>query len=49
MTAAWLLIRRLADQLAIYLPVLLMGALALTKLIIFCANFQSKLLHPKAS
>lgn len=29
MTAAWLLIRRLADQLAIYLPVLLMGALAL--------------------
>jgi lipopolysaccharide export system protein LptC len=29
MTAAWLFIRRLADQLAIYLPVLLMGALAL--------------------
>jgi lipopolysaccharide export system protein LptC len=29
MTAVWLLIRRLADQLAIYLPVLLMGALAL--------------------
>ena len=29
MTSAWLLIRRLADQLAIYLPVLLMGALAL--------------------
>ena len=29
MTAAWLLIRRLADQLAIYLPILLMAALAL--------------------
>lgn len=29
MTSAWLLIRRLADQLAIYLPVLLMAALAL--------------------
>jgi lipopolysaccharide export system protein LptC len=29
MIAAWLFIRRLADQLAIYLPVLLMGALAL--------------------
>jgi lipopolysaccharide export system protein LptC len=29
MMSAWLLIRRLADQLAIYLPVLLMGALAL--------------------
>ena len=29
MTSAWLLIRRLADQLAIYLPLLLMGALAL--------------------
>jgi lipopolysaccharide export system protein LptC len=29
MTAAWLLIRRVADQLAIYLPVLLMAALAL--------------------
>ena len=32
MTSAWLLIRRLADQLAIYLPVLLMGALALGSL-----------------
>jgi lipopolysaccharide export system protein LptC len=29
MNAAWLLIRRLADRLVIYLPVLLMGALAL--------------------
>lgn len=29
MTSAWLLIRRLADQLAIYLPLLLMAALAL--------------------
>ena len=29
MLAAWQLLRRLADQLAIYLPVLLMGALAL--------------------
>jgi lipopolysaccharide export system protein LptC len=29
MTTAWLLIRRLADQFAIYLPVVLMGALAL--------------------
>lgn len=29
MTNAWLLIRRLADQLAIYLPLLLMAALAL--------------------
>jgi lipopolysaccharide export system protein LptC len=29
MTSAWLLIRRLADQLAIYLPILMMGALAL--------------------
>lgn len=29
MTSAWLMLRRLADQLAIYLPVLLMGALAL--------------------
>jgi lipopolysaccharide export system protein LptC len=29
MTSAWLLIRRLADQLVIYLPVLLMAALAL--------------------
>ena len=29
MTSAWLLIRKLADQFAIYLPILLMGALAL--------------------
>ncbi len=29
MTSAWLLIRRLADQLAIYLPIILMAALAL--------------------
>lgn len=29
MTSTWLLLRRLADQFAIYLPILLMGALAL--------------------
>ena len=29
MTSAWLLIRKLADQFAIYLPILLMGTLAL--------------------
>ena len=34
MTSAWLLLRRLADQLVIYLPVLLMAALALGQLLV---------------